>query len=230
MANQRRSNLPEYTSEKKQNFHQYLLTPLAETFNGTGRTSFQDGHSFRRISKNIVCLRGINSFSLCIFTLLIDFQNHSVKLLKGCKLHTSSISEGQHCPHCTAIIRNKPSQLAASAIMSHPCHTNWKYKIKLFLKKAQSRQTMMKHSHNVRIIQHQLVCKNVFCHLFHRGIFIFVTQLLFQAWGLQVSRAEFPSATTQTNAVACQSLALNMQNVVNSYITIHLLRWEWKHK
>lgn len=51
------------------------------------------------------------------------------------------------------------SQLDTSAVTSNPCHTNWQ--TKLFFE-VPSRQTVMEHGHNVDIIHHQLVSKNVF--------------------------------------------------------------------
>ena len=75
---------------------------------------------------------------------------------------------------------------------------------------------MTEDSHDVGIVQHQLVSMNIFFHLFCCEICIFVTQLPLQTWGLRVSCTEFPAATAQPRAVACQSLELNMQNAENS--------------
>ena len=63
---------------------------------------------------------------------------------------------------------------------------------------------MTEDSHDVGIVQHQLVSMNIFFHLFCCEICIFVTQLPLQTWGLRVSCTEFPAATAQPRA-CCMS-------------------------
>lgn len=62
-----------------------------------------------------------------------------------------------------------------------------------------------------------------FFHLFYCKVCIFVTPLPLQTWGLHASCTEFPAATAQTRAVACQSLELNMQNEENSHNTSFMM-------
>lgn len=194
--------------------------------------SLQDGNSFRRISKNMDCLRGTSSFSLCCFTLLIQFQNPShsdcySRLPKGafhlCHILLLFLKEITVCPPYTATIRHE------SFTSGHLC-CNIKYfphQLRIQSQnhtKILSMQTVTENSHDVGIIQHQLISMNIFFHLFCCKTCIFVTQLPLQTWGLHVSCTEFPAATAQPSAVARQSLELNMQNAENSYNTSLMMR------
>lgn len=142
--------------------------------------------------------------------------------------HTSFISEREHCTttrycqdwrwrhdsfmsgHLCCNIKSLPHQLRIQS---------QKYT------KIPSMQTTTEDSHNVGIIQHQLVSMNIFFFPF-----LLLWNLYFcdstplQTWGLHVSCTEFPAATAQPGAVACQSLQLNMQNVANSYNTSLMMR------
>lgn len=79
-------------------------------------------------------------------------------------------------------------------------------------------QTVTESSHNVSIAP-----VGLYEHFFYCKVCTFVTPLPLQTWGQHASCTEFPAATAQTRAVACQSLKLNIENAENSHNTSFMM-------
>lgn len=132
-------------------------------------------------------------------------------------MHLCHWKRALHCPPWAAMITHQTSMSGhlccnTESLPHHPRIQSQNYT------KILSMQTVTESSHNVSVIQHQLVSVSIFF-IYSIPKFVFLSQ----TWGWHASCTEFPAATAQTRAVACQSLELNMQNAENSHNTSFMM-------
>lgn len=137
-------------------------------------------------------------------------------------MHLCRWKRALHCPPWAAMIRHQTSTSGhlccnTESLPHHPRIQSQNYT------KIPSMQTSDRKQSQCEYITTPVGLHEHFFHLFYCKVCIFVAPLPLQTWEQRASCTEFPAATAQTRAVACQSTDLNMQNAENSHNTSFLM-------